>query len=283
MVNIFNFNYLNSFNSFSYIELIFYSITLLCIGSFASSIIFRLSSNLINNNKLTIYSPRSFCPNCNKSIKLINLLPVFGFLLQKGKCRSCKKNISPFYLITELSFLIFGLSIAYIYGFGVFCFFLLLLFFLFYIVFFLDLKFYYLPFSINLLIIITGFLSNIFFNIFVSDIYILFDLSAFLFSFYGFLIGYFSLWLVNFIFKILYKKDGIGGGDFILFGGLGSLFGPFSLGLILFFGAVSGCIIFLFFKKHFQLQIPLGSCLILGSFFYFLTKNFELLNNFIVI
>ena len=95
MVNIFNFNYLNSFNSFSYIELIFYSITLLCIGSFASSIIFRLSSNLINNNKLTIYSPRSFCPNCNKSIKLINLLPVFGFLFQKGKCRSCKKNISP--------------------------------------------------------------------------------------------------------------------------------------------------------------------------------------------
>lgn len=284
MVNIFNFNHLNSFDSFSYIELILYSLILLSIGSFTSSIIFRLSSNLINNNKrLSIYSPRSFCPICNKTIKVINLLPVFGFLLQKGKCSSCKNNISPFYLFTEISFLVFGLAIVFFYGFDIFSFLLLCLFFLFYILFFLDLKFYYLPLPINLLVIVLGFIGNSFFNIFVSDVYLLFDISPFLFSLYGFVIGYVSLWLVNFIFRLFYKKDGIGGGDFILFGGLGSLFGPFSLGLILFFGALTGCIIFLFFRKKFELQAPLGSCLILGSVFYFFIKNFELLNNYIVL
>ena len=43
--------------------------------------------------------------------------------------------------------------------------------------------------------------------------------------------------------------DGIGGGDFILFGSLGALFGPFALAFILFLGSVSGCVIFLVFRK----------------------------------
>jgi leader peptidase (prepilin peptidase)/N-methyltransferase len=148
---------------------------------------------------------------------------------------------------------------------------------------FLDWKFYYLPFKCNLLLVVAGFVGNSFFNIFISDISLFFNLTPFLFSFYGFLIGYFSLWIINFIFKLIYKADGIGGGDFILFGAIGALFGPFSLGLILFISAVCGCFIFVLFKNKFKSQIPLGSCLIFGSLLYFLIKNFELLSNLIVI
>ena len=109
------------------------------------------------------------------------------------------------------------------------------------------------------------------------------NLNSFTFTAYGFLIGYSSLWFVNFIFKIIYKRDGIGGGDFILFGAIGSIFGPISLGLILFLGAFTGCILFLIFNKRFKKEIPLGSSLIIGSVFYFFIKKYELLNNFLVI
>ena len=59
-----------------------------------------------------------------------------------------------------------------------------------------------------------------------------------LYSFYGFMVGFFSLWLVNAVYKFFRKKDGIGGGDFILFGGIGTLIGPFYLPLVLLFGSL---------------------------------------------
>ena len=284
MENIFNFNYINSFDSFSNISLIIYSLLLFSIGSFASSIIFRISLNIENKDKnISIIYPRSFCPKCKSTIKLINLIPVLGFLFQKGNCSMCNSKISPFYPITEISFFLFGMGVAYVYGLGIFSFFLLLIFFLFYVLFILDWRFYHLPFSINILLIISGFIGNSFFNIFVSDISLFFKLSPLLFSLYGLLIGYFSLWIVNLVFKLIYKVDGIGGGDFILFGALGALFGPFALAMILFLGSLSGCIFFLLFRKKFKSQIPLGSCLIFSSILYFLIKNVELFSSPLVL
>ena len=284
MGNIYIFSSLNSFNSFSTIELFLYSLFLLSIGSFISVVIFRTSSNLQNNTKeLNILSPRSFCPECNHQIKILYLLPLIGFFLQSGKCKICKNKIPFFYPITEISFLLIGLLLVFVYGLGIFCFFLLFLFSIFYILFYLDLKYYYLPFSINILLIPSGLLGNTFFNIFVDTNSLIFNLSPLQFSLYGLLAGYISLWSVNFIFKLISKKDGIGGGDFILFGGVGSLLGPFSLGVILFIASLFGCLMFLISRKKHTKQVPLGSCLILGSICYFLIKNFELLDSFLVI
>ena len=280
MTSIFDFSYIHNFEYISALNLFLFSLALLSIGSFTSTIIFRLSNNVSDQK---FFLTRSLCRNCNQRIKYLHLIPIFGFLIQRGKCSACNKNISLFYPATEIIFLLFGLTIAYIYGFNVYTFFIFLIFFLFYILFFLDLKFYYLPLFVNLLLILCGFIANTFFNIFVTDVAKFFSLSSFMFSFYGFVIGYFSLWLINFIFKLLYKIDGIGGGDFILFGAMGSLFGPFSLSLILFFAAIFGSLIFIIFKQRYQNKIPLGSCLIIGSILYFLVKNFELLDNFLVI
>ena len=137
MGNIYNFSNLNSFNSFANIDLFLYSLFLLSIGSFVSAVIFRTSSNLQNNTKeLNILYPRSFCPKCNHQIKILYLLPLVGFFLQWGKCKICKNKISFFYPITEISFLLIGLLLAFVYGFGIFCFFLLLLFSIFFVLFF---------------------------------------------------------------------------------------------------------------------------------------------------
>ena len=284
MVNIFNYEYVNGLSEFSSFELFLFSLLFLSIGSFTSSSIFRLSPNFLNKEtNASLLLPRSFCPNCKTSIKLIYLIPLLGYIIQKGKCSSCKKEISNLYPITEIFFLFSGLAALNIFGLSIFLYFSILLIYLFYVMFYLDFKFYYLPLSINLLLVFTGFVSNIFFNIFIDNSAYIFNLNSFTFTAYGFLIGYSFLWFVNFIFKIIYKRDGIGGGDFILFGGIGSIFGPISLGLILFLGAFIGCIFFLIFNNKFKNEIPLGSSLILGSVFYFFIKKYELLNNFLVI
>ena len=275
MISAYSFTHINNFDSFTSIELILYSIIFLCFGSFASSLIFRLSPN--NSKNINIVFPRSFCPNCKNTLKILHLIPLVGYLVQKGKCQKCNKKISLFYLFSEILFLLTGMVIIFLYGKTVITLFLFFIFFLFFILFFLDLRFYYLPFSINIMLIVVGLSSNYFFNIFVDESAYLLSISKGLFGFYGLVLGYFSLWLINFIFKIFSKKDGIGGGDFILFGAIGSIFGPISLPIILFIGSIFGCLMYLFSKNIFKNKIPLGSCLILASISYFLLKNLNFL------
>ena len=281
MINLYNFNHLNVYDSLTSIELLLFSLIFLCIGSFISSVIYRLSPN--TSKETNIFFSRSFCPNCKKQIKLIYLIPLIGFILQKGKCTSCNISISFYYPITELIFLFTGIYLLFLYGINIVLFFLFLIFSLFYILFFLDFKFYLLPFSINIFLIFLGFLSNYLLEIFIISNLYPSNMSPLVFSSLGFIVGYSSLWIINFIFKFINKKDGIGGGDFILYGALGSVFGPISLPIILFFGSLFGCLLYMFFKERFKKEIPLGSCLVVGSVFYFIFINFELFNILLVI
>ena len=281
MINSYNFNHLDVYNSLTSIELLLFSLIFLSIGSFVSSIIYRFSPD--TSKDINIFYPRSFCPNCKKQIKLIYLIPLLGFILQKGKCTSCNNSISFSYPITELVFLSTGMYLLFLYGINIVLFFLFSIFSLFYILFLLDFKFFLLPFSINIFLIFLGFLSNYLLEMFIiSDLYPS-NMSPLVFSSLGFIIGYSSLWIINFIFKVINKNDGIGGGDFILYGALGSVFGPISLPIILFLGSLFGCLLYLSFKERFKKEIPLGSCLVLGSVFYFIFINFELFNILLVI
>lgn len=46
--------------------------------------------------------PRSHCDYCGKQLKAIELLPIFSYLIQKGRCRSCGSKIGRNSLITEI-------------------------------------------------------------------------------------------------------------------------------------------------------------------------------------
>ena len=91
------------------------------------------------------------------------------------------------------------------------------------------------------------------------------------------------MFVFNFLYKKISNEDGIGGGDFILFGGIGSIFGPFSLGPILFVASLTGIIFYIAKKGKKSTEIPFGSFLILGSLIYFFIKRYELFNNYLVI
>lgn len=79
-------------------SLIFIFIFLLgtIIGSFLNVVIYRF------NTGRTIVNGRSICVNCNNNLRWYELIPVFSFLIQSGKCRRCASRISHQYPIVEI-------------------------------------------------------------------------------------------------------------------------------------------------------------------------------------
>tara|TARA_B100001287_G_scaffold268419_1_gene264667 strand:- start:7 stop:855 length:849 start_codon:yes stop_codon:yes gene_type:complete len=282
LINIFNYPFINQNLNIGTVDFFIVSIFLLSIGSFTSTLIYRLSR--IGKFKISdLIYPRSRCPTCKKQISSLNLIPLIGFLRQQGKCINCKSKISFFYPITEIFFLILGIFIVLNYGYSILSIYLFLILTIFYILFFLDLNFLYLPLPLNIIITVLGLTGNTFFSLAIEDSIYIFNISPLWFSIFGFMIGYIFLYLVNYFFKIYKGIDGIGGGDFILFGGIGSIFGPLSLGPILFLSSVLGILYFVFFVKMNRSELPLGSFLILGSCCYFFIKTFELFEDYLVL
>lgn len=77
--------------------LIFFFILGLAVGSFLNSIIYRLDTGE------SLIKIRSHCPYCKKTLSFIELIPLVSFILQKGKCRRCRKPISLQYPLVELA------------------------------------------------------------------------------------------------------------------------------------------------------------------------------------
>lgn len=67
----------------------------LVLGSFGSVIVSRVP-------KSKSIGGRSRCPNCTLHIANRDLIPVLSFLILRGKCRNCSKNISVRYPLLEL-------------------------------------------------------------------------------------------------------------------------------------------------------------------------------------
>lgn len=69
----------------------------LIVGSFLNSVIYRLEKNE------SFLKGRSYCPKCKHTLSWSDLIPLFSFIILKGKCRYCHQKISWQYLIVEIS------------------------------------------------------------------------------------------------------------------------------------------------------------------------------------
>lgn len=67
----------------------------LIIGSFLNVCIYRIPENK------SLLFPGSLCPYCGKSIKWYDNIPLISYLILRGRCRFCKRRISPFYPVVE--------------------------------------------------------------------------------------------------------------------------------------------------------------------------------------
>jgi leader peptidase (prepilin peptidase) / N-methyltransferase len=65
------------------------------VGSFLNVVAYRLP------RRESLVHPGSRCPGCATAIRAYDNVPVFGWLLLRGRCRTCKTAISPRYPIVE--------------------------------------------------------------------------------------------------------------------------------------------------------------------------------------
>ncbi len=66
-----------------------------CVGSLINVLVYRLPRGL------GVITPSSRCPFCSTKLTWRENIPVFGWLMLRGRCRFCKAPISPEYPIVE--------------------------------------------------------------------------------------------------------------------------------------------------------------------------------------
>lgn len=79
-----------------------------CIGSFLNVVVYRVPRGM------TLVRRSSRCPYCCTKIRPQHNLPIFGWLLLRGKCHACHLPISVRYPLVETTVAIIFLSLAYI-------------------------------------------------------------------------------------------------------------------------------------------------------------------------
>ena len=231
------------------------------IGSFLNVCIYRLPKNL------DIVSKRSFCPRCKKKIKWFDNIPLISFLILKFKCRFCKKYISTQYFWVELLSALF-LSTALSFTANFLDLILLsLIFYIFIVIFVIDVKYYIIPDSLNFSLILIGILKN-----FLPATFLNLNQDMFQ-SLIGGAGGYFLIWIIIFLYKKIKNVEAMGLGDAKLLSGLGFIFGLKSIFIILFVGSILGLIysvpLLFLGKSSFKTAIPFGPFLIISSVIYY--------------
>jgi len=81
-----------------------------CLGSFANVLIYRLPRNL------SIVRPRSACPACGAPLGWHENIPLLGWLWLRGHCRHCQSPISAQYPLVELLGVACGLVAVWRFG-----------------------------------------------------------------------------------------------------------------------------------------------------------------------
>jgi len=205
-----------------------------------------------------LVTPRSACPHCNAPIRAHQNIPVVSYLLLGGKCANCKAKISPRYPIVELATAI--LSAAVVWRFGWHWQSVAALFFTWALVALtvIDLDHQILPDIITLPLLWLGLLLSLAWHAGLSQPIPVDPASAII----GAVAGYLTLWSVYWAFKLLTGKEGMGYGDFKLFGAFGAWMGwqmlPLVLLLSAFAGALIGIVLIVARGRDRNIPIPFG-------------------------
>jgi leader peptidase (prepilin peptidase)/N-methyltransferase len=215
------------------------------VGSFLNVCIFRIPV------KTSIIKPLSQCPHCHHPVYFYDNIPIISFIMLRGKCRDCGGKISWRYPLVELItaalalllFLQFGLTLKFL---TFFIFTAVLI-----VITFIDLDHQIIPDVLTLPGIPIFFLLAIF----VVKV-------PWLEALIGLLIGGGMLFAIAFVYQLITKREGMGGGDIKLLAMIGGFLGWKSLIFILlvssFSGAIVGIAAMVIQKQDMKYAIPFG-------------------------
>lgn len=219
----------------------------LVFGSFIAAFTWRYPRGI------SIAKGRSFCPNCKHQIAWFDNIPLFSFLILRGKCRHCKKSISSRYpaieFATALGFVAIGYFATTVQGTTLYIVYSIIIFLILEAIFIIDLEHQIIPDAF----------------VFVGIIFALFIIHD---SLFNSLFAGFTASLLLLLVHLITKGRGMGLGDikFAVLGGL--IAGPklFLIWLFLAFltGAAVGIILILGRKAKLKTQIAFGPFLVLA-------------------
>ncbi|MBI5037303.1 MAG: prepilin peptidase [Candidatus Kerfeldbacteria bacterium] len=226
----------------------------LVVGSFLNAVIYRLHAGV------SFVRGRSYCPHCKHDLSTWDLIPVFSFVMLRGKCRYCHKPISWQYPLVELATGLllgllwwkFGVSVQF-FVYSVYTIFLI-------VMFVYDLRYYLILDRVSIpAMVVSAILSIVVLRVAVIDLFI------------GAVIGG-GFFYVQYIIS---RGKWIGGGDIRLGVVMGLMLGyPYIL--IAFFiayccGSLVGIGLIVAHTKKWKSQVPFGTFLTAAtiiSFFF---------------
>lgn len=226
-------------------------------GSFANVIIYRLPL------EQSVVTPRSRCPHCQKPIPWYLNIPIFSWILLRGKCRVCGCKISIRYPIVELLMGVFFAAIYARYGMSYSTIEYLIFVFCLVTASFIDFDHMILPDRFTLSGIVIGLLGAW-----------LNPERGFLDAFIGVLLGGGILLAIAYFYYVFRKIEGMGGGDIKLLAWIGAVCGMQSIFFVMIASSLIGMVVGLFYifksKDGLKTGIPFGPYLSLAAIIYLL-------------
>lgn len=251
----------------NYLFCIFFLLLGMILGSFYNVVGWRLPKG-----ESIIYPP-SHCPNCNHQLKILDLIPVFSFILQRGKCRYCKNKIAWYYPVFEflcgivfmLCYLVFGITPELLKALT-----------------FVSMLIIIMVSDFNYMIIPDEVL--LFFGCLLAlEIGIIDGYKVLISSLINGLIAFAAMYLLKTLGDFMFKKESMGGGDIKLMFIFGLVLGAPLAIISIFIGSLVGLpISLILLSKNSEHIVPFGPYLSIGAIIILLLNiDFNTLINFL--
>lgn len=251
----------------------------LVLGSFANVVIYRLPL------RKSVVRPPSHCPSCKKRLPWHDNVPVLSFILLRGRCRFCKSVIDVRYPVIELlaAVLLSAVWIKHI-DLGWVVLRPMLFAYLLLIITFIDLDHRLIPDRLSLGGLAVGLITAGFdWRLDLESMLVRYG-----WSFAGAALGFGFFYAMSWLYWVMTRRQGLGGGDVKLLAMIGAFSGPSGVLVTLFVSSIAGSLAGVFWgmatrqKNLRQFAIPYGPFLAIGALVYDLFGEGEWLRNVIL-
>ena len=234
------------------------------VGSFLGAALVRLPKGE------SVVSGRSRCDGCGRVLRPLELIPILSYAALRGRCRVCRSAIDRGQFAAEIGGAIVGVATALfardgaMLGIGLLLGWQLLLLGL------LDLRHFWLPDRLVILLAATGLIPALL--VAASDVRLIAG------PLLGATLGFGLLWLAARFYRSLRGREGLGAGDPKLLGAIGVWLGPLGvvetlLGASLIGLAAVAALVLARRAPTADTALPLGTGLALAAFAVYLAQN----------
>lgn len=209
----------------------------LAAGSFLNVVIYRgpvLWKLVDAPARGDLVGPRSYCPACKAPLRFGNLIPIVSYLIQGGRCSSCRAEIPVRYPVVEALSGASALLAVAIFGWTASALLAAIAALMLVALAFIDLETGFLPDALTIPLAGLGLAANAF-GAFASRTDALLGAAA----------GFLAFWAIGAIYRQIRKRDGLGLGDAKLLAAIGAWTGWIYLPLVVLVAAAATLLVVL--------------------------------------